>query len=76
MENGFSTPKDIREQYESELRVTKGGWVILSKDSRTKNGGDCSTRTRTRELAAGGAALRRPRGITVEAVTLAGRAPA
>ncbi len=57
MENGFKArPKDVSEQYESELRGNQGGKGRgPSADLRIKkSGAACSTRTRTRKVAAGG----------------------
>ena len=74
MENGFrARPKDIREQYESELRETKEalGEAHLQIYA-LKSGAACSTRTRTRNVAAGGTGPGGPLGITRQTVPVAG----
>src|SRR5690554_7854944 len=73
MENGFRAgPKDIGDQYESELRETKEalGEAHLQIYA-LKSSSACSTRTRTREVAAGGTGPGRACGITFQAMPVA-----
>jgi hypothetical protein len=72
MENGFRTrPKDLREQYESELRETKEplGEARLQIYA-LKSSSTCWTRTRTHKVVAGGTGPRRAQRVVRKAMSV------